>query len=150
MGFMTMQYQSSDFDFAKRMMTALPFMSNQILGFVGNEAKKLAKKNILSGQALQYRDRDGSPSNPDSSWEDKKGRPKVSYGIRYAQYVTIRSYPANFFTVMNNVQRRRNIWGTLKYMTAGQLDSILKQFDTKYLQKEFEQFAENPLSRDRF
>ena len=143
---MTMQYQTQDFDFAKRMVAALPFMANQILGYVGNEAKKIAKKNILSGQQLQYRQTKDAPDE----WYDKKWRPKVSYGIRYAQYVTIRSYPANFFTVMNNVQRRRNIWGTLKYMTAGQLDSILKQFDTKYLQKEFEQFTENPLSRDRF
>ena len=140
MGLLTMQYQTNDFPSFARIAAALPTMSNQVLGFVGNESKKIAKARLFSGQELNYGNR----------WEDKRGRPKVSYGIKYAQYVTIRSYPANFFTVSNRRQRKRDIWGNLKNMTNSRLDFILQEFDRKYLQAEFEKFVENPRSRQRF
>lgn len=139
MGFLSLNYNSSDFPSYVRLMAALPVMANQVLGFVGNESKKLLKFQLLSGQELKYK-----------GWEDKAGRRKASYGIKNAQYVTIKSYPANFFTVPNNRQRKRNIWGRLKVMTNSQMDSLLKIFDRKYLQTEIENFPINVGSRQRF
>lgn len=140
MGLLSMEYNQRDFPSFARIAAALPTMSNQILGYVGNQSKKIMKREILSGQLLNYR----------RDWKDKRGRSKVTYGIRYSRDVTIRSYPANFFTVSNMRQRRRPIWSTLRAKTNSRLDFILKQFDIKYLQKEFEKFVENPRSRQRF
>lgn len=150
MALLTFEYDKNDFDVFMRLAAALPVMTNQALGFVGNESKKILKKELLLGQALQYRDQDGSPSTLSSDFKDKKGRPKASYGIRYGQYVTIRSYPANFFTVSNTVQRKREIWKRLKMMTSNQLASIIKEFDKKYLQDEITKFTDSPRSRQRF
>ena len=90
MGLLTFEYNKDDFPDFMRIAAALPTMSNQILGFVGNESKKILKQELLSGQMLNYK-----------GFKDKRGRTKASYGIKYSQYVTIRSYPANFFTVSN-------------------------------------------------
>ena len=139
MGLLSFEYNQSDFPSYTRLMAALPLMANQVLGFVGNESKKILKYQLLSGQELKYK-----------GWRDKAGRPKASYGIKHAQYVTIKSYPANFFTVANNRQRKRNIWGRLKLMTNSQMESLLRTFDRKYLQTEIEQFTDSPGSRQRF
>ena len=114
-------------------------MANQVLGFIGNESKKILKAQLLSGQELKYK-----------GFRDSTGRPKASYGIKHAQYVTIKSYPANFFTVANNRQRKRDIWGRLKTMTNSQMAMLLKTFDQKYLQTEIEKFTNTPGSRQRF
>lgn len=139
MALLTFEYDKGDFDVFMRLAAALPVMTNQALGFVGNESKKILKKELLSGQELDYK-----------GFTDKKGRPKASYGIKYGQYVTIRSYPANFFTVSNTVQRKRDIWKRLKMMTNNQLASIIKEFDKKYLQDAITKFTDSPKSRQRF
>lgn len=146
MGFLSLNYNSSDFPSYIRLMSALPVMANQVLGFIGNESKKILKRELLSGQELQYRQTPGSPER----FLDSAKRRKATYGIRNAQYVTIKSYPANFYTVPNSRQRKRNIWGKLKVMTNSQMDSLLKIFDRKYLQTEVESFPKHILSRQRF
>jgi len=139
MGLLSLEYNKNDFPSFARIAAALPTMSNQILGYVGNQSKRILKQEMLSGQMLDYK-----------GWKDKAGRSKVTYGIKYAQYVTIRSYPANFFTVANSRQTKRPIWTDLKSKTNSKLDFILKEYDKKYLQKEFEKYASNPGSRERF
>jgi hypothetical protein len=145
MGLLTMQYSRGDFPSFARIAAALPTMSNQILGYVGNQGKEIMKDEIVNGQLLQYRQTEYSKDK----YHDRRGRKKVAYGIRYARYVTIYSYPANFFTVSNRRQQKRPIWSTMKAKMSSRLDQILKEFDTKYLQKEFEKYVENPLSRQR-
>ena len=146
MGLLTMQYQTNDFPSFARIAAALPTMSNQILGFVGNESKQIMMSDIVSGQLLKYRKTDGAPDE----MHDRLRRRKVAYGIKYAKYVSIYSYPANFFTVSNKRQQKKPIWTYLKSKTNSKLDAILREFDRKYLQAEFEKFAESPLSRQRF
>ena len=140
MGLLTLEYNQNDFPSFARLAQSMPTMSNQMLGYVGNQSKRILKQQLLSGQMLDY----------GGKWRDVRGRPKASYGIRYAQYVTIRSYPANFFTVSNRIQRKRPIWKTLRDRTNSKLNFILKEYDRKYLQSQFEKFAENPGSRQRF
>ena len=146
MGLLTLEYNQKDFPSFARIAQSLPTMSNQMLGYVGNQSKRILKQELLSGQMLDYRRTEGASSE----WRDKAGRPKASYGIKYAQYVTIRSYPANFFTVSNRIQRKRPIWKSLRDRTNSKLNFILKEYDRKYLQAQFEKFAENPGSRQRF
>lgn len=145
MGLLTMQYSSSDFPSFARIAAALPTMTNQILGFVGNQGKEIMMDEIVSGQMLDYR----ATKNSKDKFHDKRGRKKVAYGIRYAKYVTIYSYPANFFTVSNKRQYKRPIWSALKGKMSSRLDNILREFDRKYLQAEFEKYVENPRSRQR-
>ena len=144
MGLLSMQYNTADFPSFSRIAAALPTMTNQILGYVGNQGKEIMKGEIVSGQLLDYRQGKGK-----DKFHDKLGRKKVAYGIRYAKHVSIYSYPANFFTVTNRRQSRRPIWSTMKSKMNSRLDGILKEFDMKYLQKEFEKYVENPLSRQR-
>lgn len=139
MGLLTFEYNKDDFPDFMRIAAALPTMSNQILGFVGNESKKILKQELLSGQMLDYK-----------GFKDKRGRTKASYGIKYGQYVTIRSYPANFFTVSNPRQKKRAIWSDLKAKTNSKLGFILKEFDRKYLEDMFKEFTDSPRSRQRF
>lgn len=145
MGLLTMQYNSNDFPSFARIAAALPTMSNQILGYVGNQGKEIMKDEVVSGQLLDYRNTKGSKDK----FHDSLGRKKVAYGIRYAKYVTIYSYPANFFTVSNRRQHKRPIWSTMKSKMSSRLDKILRDFDLKYLQKEFEKYVESPKSRQR-
>jgi hypothetical protein len=146
MGLLSLEYNKNDFPSFARIAAALPTMSNQILGFVGNQSKTILKNEILAGQLLKYR----PGGDNDAAWRYEKGRPKASYGIKYAQYVTIRSYPANFFTVSNSRQKKRAIWTDLKSKTNSKLDFILREFDKKYLQAEFEKYTDSPRSRQRF
>lgn len=127
-------------------MTALfPVIATQALGFIGNEAKKILKQQYLSGQMLDYR-----PTPGGTRWRDEAGRPKASYRIKYAKYVVISSYPANFFTVANTRQRVRPIWKRLKDSTNTKIDSIIREYDAKYLQKELEKFDAKPHTRKRY
>jgi hypothetical protein len=139
MGLLTFEYNRDEFGIFQKLANMFPAVSNQILGYIGNEAKRQLKTQILSGQELDYK-----------GWRDKAGRPKTSYGIKYSKYVTIRSYPANFFTVPNNRQKKRDIWGKLKILTNSQMDKYLKDFDAKYWQTELDKFDANPKSRSRY
>lgn len=139
MALLSFEYDADDFTVFRKLSNMFPTVSNQILGFIGNRAKENLKTQFLSGQELDYK-----------GWRDKAGRPKVSYGIKYAKYVTVRSYPANFFTVPNARQKRRPIWAKLKALTNSQMDLLLKEYDDKYWQKELDKYVNNPRSRQRF
>lgn len=141
MALLTLEYQEKDFPNFIAIANGLEVVTAQALGYVGAEAKRILKASMLSGQMLDYR----------GKWTDKAGRGKASYRItRGAKSVIISSYPANFFTVSNARQRKRDIWGGLKSATNAKLDAILKEFDRKYLEKEMQKLSANPGARQRF
>ena len=115
----------------------LPYLSAQLLGFVGNESKRILKFEILSGQMLDY-----------NGWYDKAGRRKVSYKIgRGAKYVEVSSYPANFFTgriqaTKRAPQKKLPIWKTLRTKTDAKIAAIINDFDRRYFQSEIEKLGE--------
>ncbi len=146
MALLTCIYNPDDFPNFIAMAKGLEVVSAQALGYVGNEAKKILKYSLLSGQMLDYQKGKGR-----DRWTDKIGRHKASYRItRQAKYVIIASYPANFFTVSNPRQLDRDIWGGLKTATNARLDSILKEFDRKYLEKEMQKLDATVNTRKRF
>ena len=151
MGLLTFEYNSDEFTQFYKIVNMFPIVSNQLLGYIGNQSKRILKKELLSGNPLTYRTGNAhNPKDGGSMWRDKAGRPKVSYGIKYSKYVTIRSYPANFFTVTNKRQKRRDIWGKLKMLTNSQLDRMLRDFDKDIFHAQLEKFTEKPGSRQRF
>ena len=141
MALLTVEYNEKDFPNFIAIANGLNVVTAQALGYVGNEGKKILKASLLSGQMLDYR----------GKWTDKSGRPKASYRIsRGATAVIISSYPANFFTVSNPRQKKRDIWGSLRGTTSARLDSILKEFDRKYLESEMQKLSASPGTRQRF
>lgn len=141
MALLTLEYNEKDFPNFMAIANGLDVVSAQALGYVGTQAKRMLKTSILSGQMLDYR----------GKWTDKAGRGKASYRItRGAKAVIVSSYPANFFTVANSRQRKRDIWGGLKSLTNSRLESILKEFDMKYLEKQMQRLSASPGSRQRF
>ena len=146
MALLSFEYQYEDWPSFMAIAAGMDVVSAQALGYVGNQAKRILKASLLSGQVLEYH---GGGSG--DKWHDKAGKRKASYRIaRGATAVIISSYPANFFTVPNVRQRDTRLWKQLKAMTDSKLNQILKDFDHKYLEATMKKMTDSPLSRQRF
>lgn len=152
MALLSFQYKREEFQAWYKLLEMFPEMNAQVLGFIGNEGKKIMKQRILSGQLLTYHSGGGG-----SRWRDKAGRPKVSYRImRGRKAVKLASYPANFFSSKarklrsGGTEPRKKIYETLKTQIDASAQSILDQFDAKYLRAKLKKFSDNPRSSTRY
>lgn len=156
MALLSFQYKREEFQAWYKLLEMFPEMNAQVLGFIGNEGKKIMKQRILSGQLLTYRSGGGG-----SRWRDKAGRPKVSYRLfggylQYKRNVKIASYPANFFSSKarklrsGGTEARLKIYETLKMQIDAEAQNILDSFDAKYLKKKLSRFSKKPLSTTRY
>lgn len=151
MALLSFQYKREEFQAWYKLLEMFPEMNAQVLGFIGNEGKKIMKQRILSGQLLTYRSIGGA------QWSDKAGRPKVSYRImRGRKAVKLASYPANFFSSKarklrsGGTEPRKKIYETLKTQIDASAQNILDQFDAKYLRAKLKKFSDNPRSSTRY
>lgn len=127
------EYDNRQFDFMRKLVEIFPQVRAQLLGYVGNEGKRNLKIKLLSGQELNLR------KYP----EDKRGRRTVGYSInRRADMVSISSYPVNLFERGRRLRggkkepARNIIRGRLKGIMQSDLQRILNEFDSKFLEKE--------------
>ena len=152
MALLSFQNKSKEFQAWYKLLEMFPEMNAQVLGFIGNEGKKIMKQRILSRQLLTYHSGGGG-----SRWRDKAGRPKVSYRImRGRKAVKLASYPANFFSSKarklrsGGTEARLKIYETLKMQIDAEAQNILDSFDAKYLKKKLSRFSKKPLSTTRY
>ena len=127
------EYDNRQFDFMRKLVEMFPQIRAQMLGYVGKEGKDNLKTKLLSGQSLDLR------AYP----EDKRGRRTVGYTInRRADQVSISSYPVNLFERGRELRggkkepARNIIRGRLKGIMQSDLQRILNEFDSKFLDKE--------------
>ena len=127
------EYNDRQFDFMRKLVEMFPQVRAQLLGYVGSEGKRNLKTKLLSGQSLNLR------AYP----EDKRGRRTVGYSInRRADMVSISSYPVNLFERGRRLRSgkkepaRNIIRGRLKGIMQSDLQRILNEFDSKFLEKE--------------
>ena len=127
------EYDNRQFDFMRKLVEMFPQIRAQMLGYVGKEGKDNLKTKLLSGQSLNLR------AYPD----DKRGRRTVGYTInRRADQVSISSYPVNLFERGRRLRggkkepARNIIRGRLKGIMQSDLQRILNEFDSKFLDKE--------------
>lgn len=149
-GLMSFEYQPTQFKAWYGLRYMFPEMNARLLGFIGHMGKLMMMKTMLSGQALTYRRGKG----PDE-WHDRSGKRKVSYRVMYRHYVKIASYPANFFSVGRRLrsgahQAKLPIWRTLKAHINAESQSILDEFDRKYMQKIIMNYTDTPRTYDRY
>ncbi len=151
MALLSFEYNKTEFAAWHSLIKLFPEMANQVLGFVGNEGKKILKQRILSGQLLTYHSGSGG-----DQWTTTSGQRKVSYRIRYAKYVKIASFPANFFSSKARRLRsgatgaRLKIYETLKSYVDSDIQNMLGAYEQKYLGKLLEKFDANPKSWKRY
>lgn len=127
------EYDNRQFDFMRKLVEMFPQIRAQMLGYVGKEGKDILKTRLLSGQSLDLR------KYP----YDKRGRRTVGYSInRRADQVSISSYPVNLFERGRRLRSgkkepaRNIIRGRLKGIMQSDLQRILNEFDSKFLEKE--------------
>ena len=139
MAVLKIDYDNKDFAWIGKLRTMFPELNSRALGYVGQNAATILKKQILSGQVMDY----------GGNWFDKSGRRKVSYNVKWNSRVTIASYPTNFFTkgrVFKKIDRATEspvrVFEPLKQKLDSKMQTIMSSFDKKYLQKEIEK-AEN-------
>ena len=127
------EYDNRQFDFMRKLVEIFPQVRAQLLGYVGNEGKRNLKTKLLSGQSLNLK------AYP----EDKRGKRTVGYSInRRADVVSISSYPVNLFERGRRLRggkkepARNIIRGRLKGIMQSDLQRILNEFDSKFLDKE--------------
>ena len=127
------EYNDRQFDFMRKLVEMFPQIRAQMLGYVGKEGKDNLKTKLLSGQSLNLR------AYP----EDKRGRRTVGYTInRRADQVSISSYPVNLFERGSRLRdgkkepARNIIRGRLKGIMQSDLQRILNEFYSKFLDKE--------------
>lgn len=127
------EYDNRQFDFMRKLVEMFPQIRAQMLGYVGKEGKDNLKTKLLSGQSLNLR------AYPD----DRRGRRTVGYSInRRADQVSISSYPVNLFErgrLLRSGKKepaRNIIRGRLKGIMQSDLQRILNEFDSKFLDKE--------------
>ena len=130
------EYDNRQFDFMRRLVEMFPQIRAQLMGHVGEEGKLILRQRLLKGQALNLSGDDRSP-------DDKRGRRTVGYSInRRADQVSISSYPVNLFERGRELRggkkepARNIIRGRLKGIMQSDLQRILNEFDSKFLDKE--------------
>jgi len=121
----------------QKLMKAFPDIRASLLGYVGNEGKRLLYNTFLRGQELQYK-----------GMTDSRGRRTVGYSVgRRANYVSIRSYPANLFEkgrLLRSGEREKGkyiITRKFKSVMNSALNGILNQYDMIYLQRKLDKVA---------
>lgn len=131
----------ADFLAFRKIADIFPEIRAEMLGYVGNEGKKLLFNTFFSGAGaeLHYKN---------SMMLDRKGRRTVGYSIaKRAEAVKISSYPANLFEKGRKLRSGRQEPGkfiiTRKFKTVmdSALGKILNNYDVMYLQKKFDRVA---------
>jgi hypothetical protein len=109
----------------------------QTLSYVGFRAKRILKREFLSGQELDLK------AYP----RDKAGKRTVRYrAVPLRNYVEIASYPANLFEKGRMLRSgwmekgKHIIKRKFKSRMKGQVDSIIADYDHMYLQKLINKF----------
>ena len=129
----SIEYDHRQWEFINELAEKFPEFRAVAMGYVGRAGRQMLKKNYLSGQEI---DLSVFP-------RDKAGRRTVSYSIgRHARSVRISSYPMNLFERGRRLRDGSKqpgkfvVTGKLKQAMTSGLQSILNEYDSKYLQKE--------------
>lgn len=140
-------YREGELPDFEQLAKQFPELKARMLGYIGKTAARGLYDNYLKGQELNYDPRSFSSSGAPL---DRRGGRMVSYSIaRNMKYVSIASYPLNFFEqgrMLRSGRRetaRRILTGkyssrlgsTLQFMAQAGQGVIFEEWETKWRKK---------------